>query len=272
MITFLFWNIKKKPLANRVRNLATAHAADLVILAECQIAASDVIAALNATGRGPYAHVPGSGSELHLYTRLPTARWHALYTDPLEAWITFRVQVGRRPAILLFVAHLPSKLHADKMDRLLAANQMAADIRATESRQGHTRTIVVGDLNENPFEDSVVWAGGLHAVMSRELLERRDGERTVRGTGYPLFYNPMWSVLGDRTPGPPGTYYRASSESVNYFWNTYDQVLLRQELMSHLRDVFVPDNDGVNSLLTAAGLPDKTNGSDHLPLVFRLDW
>lgn len=118
----------------------------------------------------------------------------------------------------------------------------------------------------------MVWAGGLHAVMSRDLLERRDGERTVRGVGYSLFYNPMWGVLGDRTPGPPGTYYRASSESVNYFWNTYDQVLLRQELMSHLRDVLVPDNDGVNSLLTAAGLPDKVSGSDHLPLVFRLDW
>src|SRR5262249_10143860 len=32
----------------------------------------------------------------------------------------------------------------------------------------------------------------------------------------------------DRTPGPPGTYYRSSSQSVNYFWNTYDQVLLTQ--------------------------------------------
>lgn len=151
MITFLFWNIKKRPLANRVRNLVTAHATDLVILAECRMASSDVIAALDATGRGPFALVPGSGRELQLYTRLPTARWHWLHTDPLEAWITFRVQIGHRPAILLFIAHLPSKLHAGEMDRLLAANQMAADIRATEDQQGHSRTIVVGDLNENPL-------------------------------------------------------------------------------------------------------------------------
>ncbi|MBN9119088.1 MAG: hypothetical protein J0I06_07995 [Planctomycetes bacterium] len=82
----------------------------------------------------------------------------------------------------------------------------------------------------------------------------------------------MWSALGDRSPGPPGTYYRSPSGSVNYFWNTYDQVLLRAELMHHLRGVRVPDSDGVDSLLTAHGLPDSTTGSDHLPLVFTLDW
>jgi hypothetical protein len=195
-----------------------------------------------------------------------------LYTDPLEAWITFRVQIGHRPAVLLFITHLPSKLHTGEMDQLLAAAQLAANIRATEVQQGHARTVVVGDLNANPFESSVVWAGGLHAAMSRDLINRRDGERAVRGTDYPLFYNPMWGLFGDRTPGPPGTFHRASSESVNYFWNTYDQVLLRQELMSHLRDVLVLDTDGVGSLLTAAGLPDKVNGSDHLPLKFQLDW
>ncbi len=272
MITFLFWNIKKKLLSDRVRNLVVAHAADVVVLAECHIPPATIVAALGATGTGSFALVPGSGSRLQLYTRLPTTRWHALYQDPLEAWLTFRVQIGRRPAFLLFVAHLPSKLHAGEMDQLLVANQLAANIRATETQQGHERTIVVGDLNANPFESSVVWAGGLQAAMSRDVVARLGGEREVRGTEYPLFYNPMWGALGDRTPGPSGTYYRSPSGSVNYFWNTYDQVLLRAQLMNHLRDVIVPDTDGVNTLLTVNGLPDAASGSDHLPLVFRLDW
>jgi hypothetical protein len=272
MITFLFWNLKKKPLAPRVRNLVAAHSVDLVILAECRIPSTTVESELDATGKGPFTLVSGSGSELHLYTRLPTVRWQALYADPLEAWLTFRVQIGRRPALLLFVAHLPSKLRAKDMDQLLAATQLGASIKAIEAQQGHERTLVVGDLNVNPFENPVAWAGALHAVMSRDLITRMRGEREIRATEYQFFYNPMWSVLGDRTPGPPGTYYRASSESVNYFWNTYDQVLLRPGLMGDLRDVIVPTTDGVSGLLTRNGLPDSTAGSDHLPLVFTLDW
>lgn len=132
--------------------------------------------------------------------------------------------------------------------------------------------MVVGDLNVNPFEHPVAWAGALHAVMSRDLITRMHGEREIRGAEYRFFYNPMWGLLGDRSPGPPGTYYRSSSESVNYFWNTYDQVLLRAELMNRLQALAVPDSDGASSLLTRNGLPDSVNGSDHLPLVFALDW
>ena len=96
--------------------------------------------------------------------------------------------------------------------------------------------------------------------------------REIRGQEYPMMYNPMWGVLGDRTIGPPGTYYRASSGSVNYFWNTFDQVLVRPALVPHLSAVRVLDTDGTDSLLTANGLPDTANGSDHLPLFFRLEW
>ena len=272
MITFLFWNINGKSLAGRVGNLTAAHGADLVILAECRTPPADVVAALDATGRGPFALVAGSGAELQLYTRLPTARWHALYADPLQAWLAFRVQVGRRPAFLLFLAHLPSKLHANELDQLQYASELADSVRAFEAQQGHRRTVIVGDLNANPFENPLVWSRGLHATMSRGVVARAGGERAVRGIEYPLLYNPMWSLLGDRTPGPPGTFYRSPSGSVNYFWNTYDQVLLREEMMNYLRDVIVPETDGIDALVTASGLPDAANGSDHLPLVFKLEW
>jgi hypothetical protein len=96
--------------------------------------------------------------------------------------------------------------------------------------------------------------------------------RTIHAREYALMYNPTWGVMGDRTPGPSGTFYRASSETVNYYWNTYDQVLMRPALAGHLRELRVLDSDGTESLLTASGLPDAVNSSDHLPLLFRFDW
>ena len=38
-----------------------------------------------------------------------------------------------------------------------------------ETKAGHTRTILVGDLNVNPFEVAVVGAHGLHAVMAKQV-------------------------------------------------------------------------------------------------------
>ena len=88
---------------------------------------------------------------------------------------------------------------------------------------------------------------------------------------HPFFYNPMWGCFGDRTPGPPGSFYLGTSKPVNYFWNIYDQVLLRPGLVDALRDLAILDTDGSESLLTKAGLPQTSGGSDHLPLFFQLN-
>ena len=271
-ISFLFWNVKQQPLRERVARLVVAHSCDVVILAECAMQSAAVSRAINEATGETFRVVPGSGSELRLFTRLPLAGWYPLIRESLDAWLGFRIVVAGLPELLLFAVHLPSKLQTEEPDRLLTAHLLSEDVSRLEQRAGHGRTLVVGDLNGNPFEAPVAWAGALHAVMSRDLIVRMRGERTIRAANYQFFYNPMWGVLGDRTSGPPGTYYRSSSGSVNYFWNTYDQVLLRPEIMDRLTDLRVLDTDGVETLLTPNGLPDATNASDHLPLLFRLEW
>jgi hypothetical protein len=127
----------------------------------------------------------------------------------------------------------------------------------------------------------MVGAEGLNAVMARHIA--RKGSRKVEGKEYPFFYNPMWSNFGDsmheiHPPGtsehePPGTCYYPQSESRWFFWNMYDQVLLRPELMPFFKnkDLKILVGDGVSSFVNADGVPDRDNVSDHLPLLFRLD-
>lgn len=54
MLTFLFWNIQKKPLLPRVARLAQTHGADVVVLAECAHTDAELVAALNAVKRVLY--------------------------------------------------------------------------------------------------------------------------------------------------------------------------------------------------------------------------
>ncbi len=121
----------------------------------------------------------------------------------------------------------------------------------------------------NPFDDGLVLAQAFGAVMTRDLAIAV--ERTVAKRNYRLFYNPMWGYLGDRTPGPPGTFYYSASNPLTYFWNVFDQVLLRPGLMNTLIDLQILDTDGQTPLLTKTGKPRKSEVSDHLPILFRLD-
>ncbi|MBI3268541.1 MAG: hypothetical protein HYZ53_05920 [Planctomycetes bacterium] len=82
----------------------------------------------------------------------------------------------------------------------------------------------------------------------------------------------MWGRMGDESPGPPGSYYYSSGEQATYFWNTFDQVLIRPSLLSRFvnKDLRVLEGDGKRSFLSKGGLPDPSVAGDHLPLLFRL--
>ena len=93
----------------------------------------------------------------------------------------------------------------------------------------------------------------------------------------------MWGHFGDLTherwpPGhpehePAGTCYYPAAESRWYYWNMFDQVLLRPELLPAFRgqDLKVLVTDGSTALLDDKGLPNRKEFSDHLPLLFRLN-
>ena len=80
----------------------------------------------------------------------------------------------------------------------------------------------------------------------------------------------MWGYFGDKSPGPPGTYYYSATNPINYFWNIYDQVLVRPGVLDWFHDLSILDHDGKESLLSGNGLPNKSQASDHLPLIFRI--
>jgi len=121
----------------------------------------------------------------------------------------------------------------------------------------------------NPFEEGVVKATGLHAMMTRATANERF--RTVQGREYPFFYNPMWGFFGDRTDGPAGTYHYRPSGHLSFEWNIIDQVLIRPDALPWFKDdIEIVTRIGETELMDANGRPDKKTGSDDFPLVFGL--
>jgi len=268
MIKFLFWNVGGNHRKAQIAQLVLSYEVDVLLLAEMVDEPSDLLRSLN-TSSAAYSYAPGIGNtKIHIFGKLDQR-----FIAPIRETNRLTVRRLNPPGdldILLAAVHFPSKLRWTEDSQVLECARLANEIQAAENSAGHQRTVLVGDLNMNPFETGVVSAGGMHAVMDQRTARR--GTRIVEGQPYHLFYNPMWSLFGDGTRGPAGTYHYTDSQHKVYFWNMFDQVLVRPTLLDRFRldDLQVIHHTGEQSLLTNAGLPNRRVGSDHLPLLFGL--
>lgn len=273
MLTFLFWNLAGQRLIRPLSRLVARHQVDILMLAECPFQPADFLPELNQDNKSTFQYSPDRvWNKIEIYTRFP-----GNHLEPFregQRYTIRRLRLEGRQEILLAVVHLPDKSQWKDASQWFEAAQLSTQIREAEKDAGHQRTLLVGDMNMNPFEEGMIAAAGLHAVMTRQTALKE--ERTVLGQTYPYFYNPMWGHFGDATGTPAGTYYNARSEHVCYFWNMFDQVLLRPELLSAFRneELQILTTDGERSFLTRSGSPRKSTKehfhSDHLPIVFRL--
>ena len=268
MPRFLFWNINKREIPGFVGNLAREEDVDVLILAECAMRPERVLEQLNAE-RADYQYAWGVCDHLTFFVRFDSRFITPLFESGRAS--IRRLTLPARQPIVVAAAHLPSKLSYSDESLFLESVQLSRMIDDVESREGHHRTVLLGDLNMNPFEPGMVGArGGLHAVGSRRIAARET--RTVQSEKYKFFYNPMWNHLGDRAD-TGGTFYYENCEPVCYFWNMYDQVLLRPDLLEGFRPEQVRILSEIRGVsLLENGRPDKQMASDHLPVMLELNF
>lgn len=269
MTTFLFWNVNRKDLSDLIADVALERSVDVIMLAECRVPPADLLRKLNRRVRSDF-HYASNGTEPVLFF----TNFSRGFSRVREVGARYSVRELTLPGavtILLFAVHLQSKLYWNDDSQAQQCTQLAHIIRSHEIGAGHNRTVMVGDLNMNPFEKGVVGAAGFNATMHRGIAAK--GERTVAGDRFPFFYNPMWNHLGDARNPIAGTYYYDRNEHVNYFWNIFDQVLLRPDLMDRLKpgSVQIVTAVGAIDLTDPQGRPNKRVASDHLPLLFSLN-
>jgi len=201
MPTLAFWNVNAKVSPKTIAVLSREWDVDIIILAENETDRFEIQRKLNEDTERLYFTDPGESDRLTILTRFQPEP-HCLVRDSRGVAIrNYRLPLGE--SFLVVAVHLASKLWAKTEDQIFVAAELGDYIREAEERVGHSRTIVIGDLNMNPFESGVVAAGGLHGVMDRRIA--LGGSRKVRGTDHMFFYNPMWSKFGDADQSPPGT-------------------------------------------------------------------
>ena len=282
-ITFLFWNLQRgkgKRLGEALGRLGRQNI-DVFAFAECP-AVEEVEARLNSEKDSKrFGVVPSEAGRVRFFSSLDDVAWFEPFSDYVSNRFTaLELRLPNVDSLLLIGAHLDSPDTMSLAGRAEWARRLAVDVRRIESDLGQERTILVGDLNMNPFDGGLVDASALHSVMTRQLTLAVKGHSSR--DGYPPFYNPMWSCYGERATrdsvpahglGPAGTYFFSNTrDPANTFWNMYDQVLLRPSIMHNLVHLEIVDSDGESSLLTREGRPRSNLYSDHLPVLFEVDF
>ena len=269
MTVLMFWNVGRRDNAHAIGELCREYDVDIVLLAEAETPSARLTSEINeAIGLGrTVRELPRPvKSRIRALTRYDSGFVTPRFDDGRVKMLELRQPIGL--PLLIVAVHLPSKLWTNDDDQRYRVRQLRSDIAAQEAQIGHKNTVIIGDLNANPFEDALTAADGLHAVMDKQVALRPP--RTVQGRDWDYFYNPMWSRLGDESVGPPGTCWRAGSSLVNHFWNTFDQVLLRPGLLPCYDParLVIPDQVGGRPILRPSeGSPAL---SDHLPVVIDL--
>ena len=299
---FLFWNVgdwkaTNTELPRMVADLGAEYQPDLLMLFEAgniwtqkqdvvdrtRKLAADLCQELSTSGKNTYVQVDNEVRGGLLLTSLPVKRVKPVLLEALHATDPDRRRLdavhlaGADPEVLVFMVHAPSKLHATDLDQQLFFAKLRRVVRKAERDMKVRHSIIMGDMNADPFEPSIAGAPFLHAVMAKELFGRTN--RSVRGRRFGKgFYNPMWSLLGDGTAGPSGTYFYRSSRAYQIYWHMFDQVLLRPGLVH-------PSDNRLGPIQILAKMPSGRNLAeeimkgrhckdppqpDHLPVLFDL--
>ncbi|MDX2043590.1 MAG: hypothetical protein SF097_20400 [Acidobacteriota bacterium] len=127
MTTFLFWNLGKKPLAERLLRIAHSYSVDVLILAECEIAPGLILETLNHQSFPMFHYCPGQCEKIAIYSRFSGDFLVPRFES--DRITIRRLSLLDTPEILLAATHLPSKLHSNGLDQYESSRHLSTTIR-----------------------------------------------------------------------------------------------------------------------------------------------
>jgi len=263
-LRFLLWNTNKKAPDLVIAELAKEFSADIIFLTEYSGSVNTLSLLVGQTVGQSYIVSSGMNKRFACLHRHPSIGLNEIYYH--GRFSVRKLSLGTLPTLVCLV-HGVDAMNNSLATRMSFAQEMMADLRRLSRENKVPSLVILGDFNLNPYDEAMNQFSVFNAMMSKGCISR--GLRKVDGRQYDFFYNPMWSFLGDRNPGPPGTIYYQGKQGL-YGWNMFDQVLLHHSLADRLIDIKILDSAGTMTLKGPRGRPNRTY-SDHFPLYFSME-
>ena len=251
----LFWNLKQNPNEKWVADLTREKDVDIAVFAEYQGTSFEyVLSALQ-----DYVRYDGYGA-CEKITMLCKQSIETTVKREQNRYTLYSCKVDDVSYNIVGI-HLPAPQHDDANDRKNVIRDIVHDISEQEREEKNELTIIIGDFNCNPFDEEIIQKDTFNAVLYKPLIRKKE-EVLYNGRRWRRFYNPVIHYLSEDT-GTYGSFYY-SSNSAPLYWNSFDQVLVRKELIDDISCFqYIRQING--KTLIKETKPNNSI-SDHLPL------
>lgn len=268
-MNILFWNTscvrnieKKVRINNCLIEIILENKCDVIVLAEYGDEISRLCGLLNMVSKDTYQPLP-QYEGCKKIRGLINSKYKSDVLHEQSRYQIIMIETSYYSLIIAMI-HNKSKLNSSIFAQEEELRVFHQDICAVEKSCNTKNTLVIGDFNADPFEPACTSASALHAIPFAG--ETSKSTRTVSGRKYHKFYNPTWKFYSNRSV-PYSTYYYNNSDMINLYWNIFDQVIIRPQLIN----AFIDDSLSIitetkNHNLLKKKIPNKDKYSDHLPL------
>lgn len=259
----LFWNTNRNTnINNYVASLVLDYDVDILVLAEYNADKEQLQMLMDEKHRKLIRANAEGSKRIDIWTN---------YVDIKEGqqhnYYSIQIIKGK---YLLCCVHLFTDLHGECEDeRLEKIREIMYDVQVKEDELRTYKTIIIGDMNEMPYDKGCLSANGFHGLPALGISDK--ATRTVREKVYRKYYNPMWNLMGDFSY-PPGTYYLHQAKLCTPMWFMIDQVIISQAMLSEFikESLHIITTCSEGDLMDRNGHPNK-NISDHFPIVCEFD-
>lgn len=259
----LFWNTNRNKDINKyIVDLVESYKVDVLVVAEYVADTDELDTLLNQTSQKLQKCMTVGCTRINIWSNYNKI-------DPATQSKYYSFQIIN-DAFMICGVHLISNLHGDKSkERAAIIRQIVNEIKQIKEKTSINNIIIIGDLNEMPYEEGCLNADCFHGLP---VLNIQDSfSRIVDAQEYEKYYNPMWNFFGDYN-NPPGTYYYNTSSLCAPMWYIFDQVLISKSVIP----MFVKDELKIITFSKKFNLKDdkghpNNNISDHFPIICEIN-
>lgn len=255
---YAFWNTRKNQIEDYIFSLIVDNGINVVVLAEY-----NETSVMNLTERAGFHLITCAGCD-HISILSDRSDFEM---GPQNSHYSIQI-VGND--YLLCCLHLASSLfQGASARREIEIDSLCNDLKSITETSGLSEVVFVGDFNEDPYSKNILNVGRFHALPSFGDLENEF--RTVEGSSFRKFYNPMWNLMGDKNCVPGTFYYSNSPDPEESYWHMLDQVIISKGLKTRfdVNKLEIITKTSQGPLKNDKGVPDKAI-SDHFPIVFEI--
>lgn len=260
MFNILFWNLKRNAVEEYIIDCIVEKNIDIAVFSEFD--GIDFIKIEKSLGK-MYSRILALQDDEKV-ALIAKKTFAVTNIQPQDRYNIYKIETAVKNYLLAAV-HLEDRRNYEVADRIDTIKSLVADITVTEELFKCNNTIVIGDLNANPYDEELLSKYAFNAVLFKKIIEKNEltNPKTLKRK---RFYNPILHYISETNEMYGSFYY--DSEHMTPYWHCLDQVLVRKSLANTINHVEYLKKINKKDLLKNTIPNEKI--SDHLPLFVNI--